>query len=169
MTNYLGHVPYKIHHQNIIKSGLHLKTFAVVRNPWDRFVSAYEYAKLKNSFWHNDLNPNPLSKIACSCSFEQFVKYFYNIRDKLNIINEPLYHINSQYIWIVDDTNTIRVDYIIKYENLENELSTIGLNAELQNINKSSHTSYQSDYTNETKELVANMYAIDIQLFKYQF
>lgn len=170
VTKYLGHGSYKMHRLHIARSRLNVKTFAIVRNPWDRFVSAYEYARMENSFWHNDTNPNPLYKIASSCSFDKFVKYIYNMRDKLNRIDDTaLYHVYPQYIWMVDHTNTIKVDYVIRYENLENELSNIGLHTELKDLNKSPHTSYQSYYTDESKELIAKMYAKDIELFGYKF
>jgi hypothetical protein len=28
--------------------------FAVARNPWDRFVSSFEYSKMRKSYWHSD-------------------------------------------------------------------------------------------------------------------
>lgn len=170
MEKYLGHVSYKmIFSLNLLKGRSNVKTFAIVRNPWDRFVSAYEYCRMKTSFWHNDLNPNPLFEIASSYSFENFVKYFYNVKDTLNIINEPLYHVNSQYLWVTDNTNTIKVDHIIRFENLEEGLSNIGLNKTLQYINKSPHKSYQLYYTKETEDMIAEMYTTDIELFKYSF
>jgi hypothetical protein len=34
---------------------LNLYSFAFVRNPWDRFLSLYLYARLKQSYHHSSL------------------------------------------------------------------------------------------------------------------
>jgi len=133
-------------------------SFAVTRNPYDRFVSAFEQEDS-----HDRTN---------NISFEDFVKHINNI-DDLSIYFKPQY----KFITI---KSLILVDDIIKFENLNDEWLKISkkinsnslfnlkktldvINANPIKINKS----WKDYYTEETKEIVYNLYKKDFELFKY--
>jgi chondroitin 4-sulfotransferase 11 len=65
------------------------------------------------------------------------------------------------------------VDYVGRFEKLQEEYEwitkTIGLSAELSFRNKTLHQPYASYYTDETRDLVAKVYEIDVKSFDYSF
>ncbi len=62
--------------------------FAVVRNPWDRVVSCYEYAKMEESYWHATKGKARAGKhldydLLKDCSFENCLDILKNTPQKL--------------------------------------------------------------------------------------
>jgi hypothetical protein len=133
------------------------KTFAVIRNPWDRTVSLW-------AFW-KDMRSNKNTPNA-TISFEDFVKNMNTFRfspDAWFTLDLP------QKAWIPDG-----VTYLIRFENLETDFKQIqdylGTNAPLPHLNKSTHESdYHTYYTSETQALVATMFKDDIDTWGYTF
>ena len=75
---------------------------------------------------------------------------------------------------IADKKGDILVDKVGRYENLEadtNEiLDRIGVQCErLSRINATKHTHYSEYYTPETRDLVREKWAREIELFGYRF
>lgn len=186
---YLGHISPAnnlnfVNQIKIIEHKLSIPTIAVVRNPWDRFVSIYLYSRLDKSYWHDQNNKNPLYDIAVSTTFEEFVAYFYarmnNIiesfkQNKQSDIKKYI-HIFPQYLWITID-GTIVVDHVIQFAELEASLERLGITKKLAHVNKcNSMTSedvppnyYRTFYNEDTKRMIAEMYTKDIELFGYVF
>jgi hypothetical protein len=78
----------------------------------------------------------------------------------------------NQLDFITDDNGNLLVDYIGRFENLEEDFRKTGLvasGARLPHINKSSHTDYRSYYTDETREIVGRRHAKNCEFFGYQF
>ena len=77
--------------------------------------------------------------------------------------------------WITDDKGDILVDYIGKFENLQEEFDIIckKLNIPkiiLPHVNKdSSKESYKNYYTSESMELINKAFEKDIKQFNYKF
>lgn len=122
-------------------------TFAFVRNPWDRAASAY----IKH--YHN-------SELDLKEGFNAWIKA------KVSIAQV------SQFI--ADDNNQIAVDYVGRFENIEQDFNHIcdklKINVRLPHKNKSTRSrQYQDLYTKETKEIIANLAKQDIELFGYKF
>ena len=136
--------------------------FAFVRNPWDRLLSCFldktkatvgtkwqlrDYVKYKNY------------------SFNDFV---YSIKDDdLNICNR---HHRLQYNLINHDY----VNFIGKFENLQKDFNKICKLSnlpkfKLPHFNKTNHRHYTEYYNEETKQIVAEKYAKDIEYFGYEF
>ena len=129
-------------------------SFAVVRNPWDWNVSLYKYMlKDKNHFQHE------LAK-----SFKNFDEY---IQARCKGSFAP------QKNFIYSEKGEQLVDYIARFENIEEEFkkicTTIGIRAELPHLNISNKTNYRKFYTDKTRELVRKSYKTDIELFEYEF
>jgi len=121
--------------------------FAFVRNPWDRLVSNYKWLVF-------------IGKIHTS--FEDW-------------IIDPTWGFNAYlYTKMLHDNNGNMIDFVGKFENLQEDFNTvcnkIGLTQrELPHKNKTNHKHYTEYYNNETRQLVAEKYAKDIEYFDYKF
>jgi len=136
--------------------------FTLVRNPWDKVVSHYEYRLKRNK-----------TEIATrNISFSEWVIKTYG-PDK-----DPFYYNNPrsfqpQVEWLKDDEGKITIDFIGRFETLNEDFNqikaVIGLEAELPHLNASKRAGYQSYYDDETREIVAHWFHVDIALFGYHF
>lgn len=129
-------------------------TFAFVRNPWDWQVSLYNYMKKeKNHFQH------------------QLAYSFQDFKDYLNwrVNNE----IRFQTDFLLDQSGNLIVDFIGRLETINDDFSFIcnklGLSASLPKVNVSNILPYQEFYDSEDRELVAKVFAKDINLLGYSF
>ena len=162
----IGHVTYRWYEsRNASKFQQYFK-FAFVRNPWDRLVSAFFYLKKGGSnamdkHWANQ-------KIVHYPDFDDFVKGW--LHEK-NIDN--YFHFVPQYKFICDNSFRIKMDYIGRFERLDQDFKIIseklGLDCQLPYVNQSKRRAYQDYYSSETAAIVAKAYQKDIELFNYQF
>lgn len=124
--------------------------FAFDRNPWDRQISYYLY-KTKSK----RVRP----------SFERFMSK----RRRAYVDNYSIYTLDG----------SVAVDFLGRYENLENDLhkalEIVGVRTRLQvprtNVtpNKDHSRNYQSYYSPEIQAIVADWYAPEISLLGYAF
>jgi hypothetical protein len=142
--------------------------FAIVRNPWDRLVSAFLFMK-KGGRTAEDREWAELN-LAPFRDFESFVKEWVN---KKNI--GTYLHFHPQVDFICARNGLSGLDYVGHYENLKEDFACIrdrlGIKAELLklNVNRSSNGDYTKYYTTETAQIVAEVYANDIELLGYSF
>ncbi len=148
--------------------------FVIVRNPWDRFVSTYTYAKQENNIYHDNINPkkgmfgkHPDYDIVSKINFEEYVQLFLNNQKKLEHQGLREQHL---YTHIHDE---LAVDIILEYENLQNDVNTfcdllIIKRVELTQHNVSRKGDYHEYYTKESWNAVKKIYAKDIELFGYE-
>lgn len=128
--------------------------FAIVRNPWDRLVSEFEYIKTQPT--HSRFKK--LSKFT----FAEFVNYQ---------SQRPAAHqVNALKL----KNGSLGCDYIGKLETLDESLDVIsnkiGISfAELPHINQINRRDYRSYYDNQLQELVRSLWAEDISTFDYDF
>ena len=144
-----------------------LPSFTVVRNPWDRFVSAFEFAK-KNPDIGNKSVQEFLNSFADIQSFIHACK-----KDKL-IYRLRSHHFIPQYKFISALNGTIGVDHVLHFETLQADFTklcqSLGIaEISLPHINKTSHAKYQDYYSPETRDIVGQLYKKDIELFGYEF
>lgn len=144
--------------------------FSVVRNPWDRVFSAYNFLKKGGmNEWDNQFADRTVRQYK---NFEDFVLNWIskeNIYDGLHFI--------PQFEFVCDLNDKIIVDKIVKLENLISEFdkmiasnSNIDLFVPLQYLNRSTEGKRYTD--NYTKEMVAHIreiYDKDIKMFDYTF
>ena len=142
-------------------------TFGVVRNPWDRCVSAFFYQKRKIEERTNKIAKGKTRKYKPQ-EIEATRKAFdYEFSDWLIQNQEWTYLMNSQWESIEG------VDLILNFESLQEDFVKIQekLNCynDLFHANKSSREDYRQYYNNETKNLVARCCKTDIEMFNYEF
>lgn len=127
--------------------------FSFVRNPWDKLVSQFHFNRGKFGMENY--------------SFKDYIRAFHaghvvSIRSQ------------SYLPWLVDENGIIAVDFIGRFENLQNDFDhlcdQIGIeNKKLPHKNSTKHEHYTKYYDKESRRLVAEKYAKDIEYFGYEF
>jgi hypothetical protein len=137
--------------------------FAFVRNPWSRLVSQWQYrlriASKPSAEWET-FGKNSIKFINKHKTFDEYIR---------NIKNP-----NLCYNWIYNRTGNQLVDFVGKFENLQEDFNIIcdklGIpQQELPHKNKSKHKHYTEYYDDETLEIVAKKFSKDIEYFGYEF
>ncbi len=136
--------------------------FAFVRNPWDLQVSSYHHLKRER--------PHLLEG---KDDFETFLRW------KLDPGRVYQYHIDTsislQSDYVIDLHGKIIVDFIGRYENLNDDFcsvcSKIGVRApRLAHKRKAGdRDTYRKYYNDSTAALVADYFRRDIEMFDYSF
>lgn len=138
--------------------------FAFVRNPLDRLVSSYFYLK---SGGNNKKDKKEADKYIGNKSFSEFV-------DDIDESYFKQIHLKPQHIWICKENKPL-VDFIGKYENLENDLKRLSnevneVNVDFSNIpylNFSKHKNYKKYYNNKQSQKIKELYKKDFKIFNY--
>ena len=142
-------------------------SFAVIRNPYDRLVSAFEFASMDENFNQEGLN------------FENFVKKCDDVGPNF-YVNQPIYF-TPQYKFITIK-NILLVDKIIHYENINDEWSELveklntmhnfaPIKSSLDIINPTPYKqnkNWEDYYNPDLKNIVYNLYKKDFEIFKYE-
>jgi hypothetical protein len=135
--------------------------FAIVRNPWDRAVSLYEYR----------VQTNQTGLGSTSVPFEEWLRLVFVERD-------PYYHdqpkmLQSQSDWLKDASGNMPVDFVGRFENLNAEFAVVaqklGITAQLPHLNRSKRKTAKPYYTDDSVEIIARYFAEDIERFGYKY
>jgi hypothetical protein len=136
-------------------------TFTIVRNPWDQVVSHYHHRIRTN---RTNLQVNPVR-------FTKWVKRVYDEKDPYYQDTPKMTMPQSD--WITDSEGEILVNFIARFERLEEDFRAIcehlNLQSSLPHLNISQHGDYRGYYDIETTEIVAKCFSKDIKLFRYSF
>ena len=129
--------------------------FAFVRNPFDRFVST--------CFFLNRSSPD----------FADIAVEFMKQRLPLPRFRERVL-VRPQYRQLVDERGAIALDYVGRYEDLQQSYDAIceaiGIaSTELGKKNTSQHSAFMNYYDDELRQMVADFYAEDLRLFGYEY
>ena len=143
--------------------------FCFVRNPWDRVVSAYWFLEqggfaTRNPQYGIHDDEDRAFALGDTRSFDAFVI------ERLPLCLERT-HFRPQHQFICDDEGVNRMDFTGRYENLAEDFETLrarlGVDAQLQHKNASSHDGYTTYYSPETYNIVGEIYADDVALLGY--
>lgn len=130
-------------------------TFAVVRNPWDRVVSAYAYQTRKDQ-------KRILKTTGVNNEIPDFKTWL-----------KTIISFSHHYILTPQHPKIDGVDLVLRYEKLSDEFKQIqeffNCHEPLDNINASAHKNYQNYYDEETKDIISDVYQIDIEKYDYRF
>jgi hypothetical protein len=145
-------------------------TFSLVRNPWDRLLSAYRFAKQGRTETMGMTSPKQY-QIPEFDSFETFVlEWLVNKNvDELDFVFQP------QSRFLVDEQGQLLPDYVGKLEHMDESIryieSNINRKLNIPHVNKvNKKGSYRDYYTSqEMIDIVRDLYSKDIELFNYEF
>ena len=136
--------------------------FAVVRNPWSKVVSHYNF-RIKNE--EEALKERPID-------FKDWVIKTYGPEKDLFYYNNPLMF-QPQVDWLKNHHEEVDVDEILRFENLNDEFERIreklGGKKGLPHVNKTARTHFRTLYDDETKIIVGEWFREDISRFGYSF
>lgn len=133
--------------------------FTFVRNPWDRMVSLYH-------FYQQNCEDTKGFDIPFDAWIGRLHEMYVNGDWEFSIV--------PQHEWTHIDGKQV-VDFIGRYENLQSDFEFIKEALALPNDcrlpheNASDHQNYRECYTDETRQMVAEIFAEDIELFGYTF
>lgn len=139
--------------------------FAIVRNPWDKAVSQFEYMKKRKD----------LREFIGMSEGDCFEKYLTLIQQKRHVQWE------SQHKFVMDGNNNLLVDFLGRFESFEADVNKIldklkigkklfGLRfKKIPHMRKSLRSHYTDYYNLESKRIIEELYKDDIELFKYSF
>lgn len=158
-----------------------LPRFAVVRNPWDRLVSAWSFARRGYSLVEPAGAKSPVGAARIRIrredqyqrpefeSFERFVTEWLAERDvhQLDGVFRP------QVDFVHDAAGGLPLDFLGRFERLDMTArwlgGVIGRQFDLARLNASERGAYRSHYTPELARMVGEIYAADIAAFDYDF
>jgi chondroitin 4-sulfotransferase 11 len=142
------------------------KYFAVVRNPWERFISVY--ATIENNFHHGGEHLKLYSKDGKMPSIKDILEKRNEYWTWGNGFIENFTGATNQVEWLDDS-----IDFIIKlegkYSGLDKVQEYLGCYVEPPKLNSSNHKHYRDYYTDETRKIIHNIFEEDIDTFKFSF
>ena len=141
-------------------------TFCIVRNPYDRLVSIYNYLKLRMVYHKKIFNlSHAFYGNFLKHSFETFVQSY------LTEANTTEYLINNHHFLpqssFLDSPNEIQIFKFEELNKLENVLQCTLPHINHLGKNQPSNIDCMSLYTDETLRIVNEYYKLDFERFEY--
>lgn len=136
-------------------------SFAFVRNPWDKVASHYHFRVLTNQ---TSLGADPIG-------FNEWVVRAYGENDPRYFDRPKMFM--PQVEWVSDERGRIIVDFIGRFERLEEDFRKVSRilerEAALPHLKKSRDGDYRALFTSEAADVVERWFARDIAAFGYSF
>ena len=131
------------------------KSFAIVRNPYERFLSAYNYLIQGGMNSELDLGyKNIISKLT----LDEFI-------DNLDEFKYQIIHFLPQHLFICDGEK-ILIDFVCKFENLKDDL--IQIDPKFENLHHLNKSNKIFDLNEMQKEKIYKNYESDFLIFGYE-
>ena len=75
--------------------------------------------------------------------------------------------------WLIDQDGSIKLDFIGRFENIQNDFNTLAqklnLNSTLPHLNPTDRGPYRNYYDSTTRKIINKWFISDIEYFKYRF
>ncbi len=135
--------------------------FSIVRNPWSRVFSCY-CNLMKDEIHRSNL------RITQDLTFNQFVAQYLEHKYLDNLFFKP------QTYWLKNFTGEINLDYICRFENLEQDFAKVCKILNLGEIKlphklKGATKDYRQEYKYKSITIVGEKYQEEIEMFGYSF
>ena len=143
-----------------------MKYFAIVRNPWDRVVSRYWFAKKVI-----EVEKKEQSTYANVSSFEAFLEERFKWGDVPLMWHRAVRNWYPAHDHVKDDVGNLMCD-ILRFENYNEDVCRYFNLKEMtraRNVTALNPGSYKDMYTPETIQIVADWYDVDINMWGYDF
>lgn len=159
-----GHKSWREYKQAFPREWREYRSFGVVRDPVDRFVSCYRYARMKRSYWHSSIpgdhatyGRHPDYDVAANLQFSDFV-------ESIGSGSIRLFHPGwlPQSFWLCEE-NAIMVDAVLRYSDLSRELANVGIHG-VPRENQSSGLD-DLNVTSAHREIIQSLYRADYENF----
>lgn len=140
------------------------RSFAVIRNPYERLTSVYNYAKMVKSHWHSNdqttaYSLHPLYKYCNQHTLKEFITDLFNKR----FSDDQLVHLREQSWYLITPGNKILTN-IIRFESINRDLSALfGETIELPLTNQSLKETHIFD--DEMVAMIKQIYKNDFFYF----
>jgi chondroitin 4-sulfotransferase 11 len=144
-----------------------MKRFCIIRNPYEKFCSAYY-----------NFRPRYIEKYSENSSYgniNKFIKMIDNdfIYGKQNNYYDPRVHYRPQYTFIYDNNCNNTIDIILRYENLNNDISELNKKYGLcikkyGNEKKYKKLKYINELNKESINILNKLYKKDFELLNYK-
>lgn len=166
-----GHDPltrYRDHDRDLFTTYF---KFAVVRNPWDRFVSSFHYLKQGGiGYFDKDFSRKYLHDTP---DFNAFVEKMMTNKNFEKSVMRWI-HFIPQIDFISLSGKKVDLDYLVKLEKLDTDFPVLskklGLDDKsLTESNKSIRDNYQTYYTDKSRQYVYELYKNDCEILNYKF
>ena len=132
--------------------------FCIIRNPYDKLYSAWNFIKERHGY--NDIN--------------DFIKYKLDdefIYGKEIVPRDARVHYRPQFTFVYDKDNNQFADFIIRYENLNEDISEMNkkynLNIPLYD-NGNTKKKYMDYFNKDSLKKINKLYEKDFLLFNYK-
>jgi hypothetical protein len=129
--------------------------FGFVRNPWDWQVSLYHWTLETPEHYQHKL-------FKSMAGFDEYIRWRVAPENKV-----------LQKSFLMDQDENLLVDFVGRFETLEKDFKKVcervKITTYLPHINKSTHRDYQTYYDANSRELVREHFAPDINYFGYDF
>ncbi len=135
--------------------------FGFVRNPFDACISSYFY-------WQRRIEQNDTIRIKAKNRAKKIATW---------TLKEYIYRYGAtQSNFFFSQSNKLLVDFIGKYENLQEDFNKImskitskNQDYTLRHINKNKHKHYTNYFDKEDVKMFSERFAKDLELFNYKF
>lgn len=155
---------YKEHYEDYWNS---YTKFTVVRDPMDRFISAYKFARMKESGWFSATGEEGLEKhhqyeICNSMNINEYISHLHKNPKEFNRWTIP------QTFILENENKKMEIDYFVRYENLLEDLKKIGID-KIEKLNSSKIDDVNCIHVEKkSKQKIYEIYDIDYHKFNYK-
>jgi hypothetical protein len=137
-------------------------SFAIVRNPYDRMVSMYHFAKKNNLAKLYSMSEEFTFKEFCEILLDKYVE-----QDKTFIAIHP------QADWL---EGVFKPNFILKFENLQKDFDNMlkqcnikHVNSELPRENSTERSHYHDYFDFQSRKITEKIFEKDFNLFEYKY